>query len=108
MLNEKNREDQTELATIAQTVQDLAASYRGDSGKLLELLRLLESLHREVREEAFQEALPSNRQALYALLRDIERSGGWPYIPGMKLRALLAKLDPVELEQLQFILPPEN
>uniref|UniRef100_B8HTW8 Uncharacterized protein n=1 Tax=Cyanothece sp. (strain PCC 7425 / ATCC 29141) TaxID=395961 RepID=B8HTW8_CYAP4 len=108
MLNEKNREDQTELATIAQTVRDLAASYRGDSGKLLELLRLLESLHREVREEAFQEALPSNRQALYALLRDIERSGGWPYIPGMKLRSLLAKLDPVELEQLQFILPPEN
>jgi hypothetical protein len=40
----------------------------------------------------FQVSLPDNRQALYALLKDIESQGGWPYIERMKLQSLLANL----------------
>jgi hypothetical protein len=54
----------------------------------LALLRQLEKLHKEVRDGAFQESLPDNRQRLYSLLRDIESEGGWPYIERMRLREL--------------------
>jgi hypothetical protein len=66
---------------------------RTDEIKLLELLRLLEQLHAFIREEWFLEVMPTNRQRLYALLRDIEVNGGWPYIQRMRLRSLLEKLE---------------
>lgn len=83
---------QAELQAIAVDVRVLSKSYQGNCLALLELLRMLERLHREICEGVFQESLPDNRQALYALLRDIEESGGWPYIYRMKLRSLLAKI----------------
>lgn len=76
--------------TVVDSVQHLAKSYQGNCLALLSLLRLLEGLHQEVRDSLFQESLPDNRQALYALLREIESSGGWPYIPRFKLQTLLA------------------
>ncbi|UBF25135.1 hypothetical protein K9N68_26410 [Kovacikia minuta CCNUW1] len=80
------------LQDVASTVRQLAEAHRGNSSSLLLLLRVLEDLHREIRDSLFQESLPDNRQALYNLLKDIESSGGWPYIHRMKLQLLLANL----------------
>lgn len=80
---------QVKLQAITTDIRALAQSHQNDSLSLLALLRALEQLHREIREDLFQSSLPDNRQALYALLRDIEESGGWPYIDRMKLQLLL-------------------
>lgn len=80
------------LQTIAMTVQAKAQSCQGDSLGLLALLRLLENLHQDIRDSLFLESLPNDRQALYALLQNIEEEGGWPFIARMKLRSLLANL----------------
>lgn len=88
-----------ELEAIAAQVRSAAQTASG-SLELLQLLRLLEALHREIREGSFQAALPDNRQALHNLLRDMETDGGWPYIQRMKLQSLLANLAP-------DLLPPE-
>jgi hypothetical protein len=84
--------EQPELEAIATLVHETAQHYRGKSSELLALLRLLEALHQEIRDDLFQKSLPDNRQALYALLRDIETEGGWPYIHRMKLQAFLSNL----------------
>lgn len=78
------------LQEITTVVNNAAQMYQSDAIALLSLLRQLEKLHREIRDGFFQENLPNNRQALYALLRDIESEGGWPYIERMRLQAFLA------------------
>ena len=83
---------QSELEAIATAVRALAGSCQGDSLALVTVLRRLEELHREIRDGIFQASLPNNRQALYALLKDIEAEGGWPYIERMKLGSFLANL----------------
>jgi hypothetical protein len=93
--NDLNRIDSAQIAdleAIAKLVRDTANQYEGQTLNLLALLRMIEALHQEIRDELFQKSLPDNRQALYALLRDIEASGGWPYIHRMKLQAFLAAL----------------
>ncbi|MGC1396711.1 MAG: hypothetical protein WA828_20820 [Coleofasciculaceae cyanobacterium] len=80
---------QVKLQAITSDIRALAHSHQNDSLSLLALLRALEELHREIREDLFQSSLPDNRQALYALLKDIEESGGWPYIDRLKLQLLL-------------------
>jgi hypothetical protein len=80
------------LQKISDTALQLAENHQGESLALLAILRTLERLHHEIRDGLFQESLPDNRQALYSLLRDIESSGGWPYIHRMKLQLLLANL----------------
>lgn len=82
----------SKLATITTTVYDAVESCQKNSIAILALLRQLEQLHREIRDGAFQETLPENRQQLYSLLKDIESEGGWPYIERMKLQAFLGKL----------------
>lgn len=79
------------LQAIAEAVRSEALICQGDSLALLALLRTLESLHREIHDGFFQPSLPVSRQALYSLLKDIETSGGWPYIPRLRLRSLLEK-----------------
>ncbi len=81
-----------ELQDITKAVRSLAQSCQGDSLALLAVLRQLEELHREIREELFQSSLPNTRQALYSLLKDIEAKGGWPYIERMRLQSLLVNL----------------
>ncbi|HEY9763213.1 MAG TPA: hypothetical protein V6D07_11860 [Trichocoleus sp.] len=81
-----------DLKDIARLIERAALGRRQDSLELLALLRLLEYVHREVRDNLFRDTLPENRQQLYALLRDIELNGGWPYIQRMKLRSLLERL----------------
>ncbi|MBE7383883.1 MAG: hypothetical protein F6J95_021010 [Leptolyngbya sp. SIO1E4] len=82
-----------DLQAVTKVIERSALSRRGDELALLELLRLLEQLHTYIRDEWFQEAMPTNRQRLYALLKDIEIGGGWPYIQRMRLRSLLEKLE---------------
>ena len=86
-----------DLQMLARSIEQAGRDRQGDEIALLELLRMLELLHGYIRDEWFQETLPTNRQRLYALLRDIEVSGGWPYIQRMRLRMLLAALEEKEL-----------
>ncbi|BAZ65643.1 MAG: hypothetical protein KME28_07340 [Pelatocladus maniniholoensis HA4357-MV3] len=88
----KQQRNNLRLETIELQVQSEAKNCQGDSLALLALLRLLEGLHREIRDSLFLESLPSNRQGLYTLLKNIEEEGGWPYIYRMKLQSLLANL----------------
>jgi hypothetical protein len=74
--------------------QKTAQDCQGNNLELLALLRLLEALHQEVRDGLFQDSLPDNRQALYALLKDIENNGGWPHIYRMRLQHFLSNLLP--------------
>lgn len=85
-----------DLQQLSQVVRDAAQVRENDCLALLELLRLLESLHFEVRDTLFRDALPDNRQRLYRLLRDIEQEGGWPYIKRMQLLSLLEHLEEEE------------
>ena len=83
-----------------ETVKDicaLAEKHRNDSVYLLSLLRDLEKIHRQIRVEFFEKALPQTRNDLYQFVRDIEEKGGWPYIERMRLRDLLQN---IELEQV--------
>ncbi|MBW4538854.1 MAG: hypothetical protein KME43_06845 [Myxacorys chilensis ATA2-1-KO14] len=82
-----------ELEQIRKSVKQIAGESRGETLELLSLLRFLESLHREISEGLFQDSLPNNRQALYALLKDIEANGGWPYICRMRIQAFLKNLE---------------
>ncbi|NEQ48805.1 MAG: hypothetical protein F6K11_01555 [Leptolyngbya sp. SIO3F4] len=88
-----NRGQSDDIEEIRIAVQVAAQKRAGDCEALLALLRQLESLHQDIRETLFQESLPTNRQHLYNLLRDIEVNGGWPYIQRMKLTELLQVLE---------------
>ena len=88
---------QVELQALQADIWALANSHQGDILGLLALLRSLEQAHRQIRENLFQPSLPDNRQKLYALIRNIEESGGWPYIERMKLRSLLENLPSLEI-----------
>jgi superfamily II DNA/RNA helicase len=85
-----------QIATIVREIQTIAERSQGDPIALLRLLRALEQVHRDIQGDYFQSALPDSRQALYALLRDIEENGGWPYIQRWKLHALFANLEDPE------------
>lgn len=76
----------TELTQIMETTLNLANDYKSDVLLLIKILRNLEAIHREVREELFNPLLPNTRHGLYALLKDIDENGGWPYIERMKLQ----------------------
>jgi hypothetical protein len=71
----------------------LAADYQQQTDELLAILRTLEELHRHIREEFFQPALPQSRHSLYSLLMEIESQGGWPYIERMRLQDLLQAME---------------
>lgn len=87
------------LEPALQTLRDLSEQHRGDPECLLVLLRDLEALHRDIQDGAFRESLPENRQKLFRLLKTMERSGGWPYIPRLQLRTFIDMLeqDPAEM-----------
>lgn len=85
-----------EHRAIEEAIQALAAQYAGDPQGLLTVLRMLESQHRGIHYGLFRESLPTNRQRLYGMLRDMESEGGWPYIPRMQLKVLLQWLETEE------------
>lgn len=96
---------QEQLTTIKETIWLLANDCQGEHQSLLALLRVLESLHRDIREKLFEPSLPNTRNSLYNLLRDMEETGGWPYIERMKLQDCLVKLQavpsPTDSEQVE-------
>ncbi len=79
---------------IAACVQQLVGKADKDPVEHLKILRFLENLHNDIRENYFQPVLPTSRHELYALLREMESEGGWPYIPRMQLKALLLNGEP--------------
>jgi len=81
------------LADTANNIYALAEKHRTDSLFLLSLLRDLEKIHRHIRVEFFEGALPQTRNDLYQFVRDIEEKGGWPYIERMRLKDLLRNMD---------------
>lgn len=103
----KELENRLQVAT--ESIWKTAQEYENNSLGLLGILRTLEKLHQEIRDNLFQASLPDNRQALYKLLRDIEAKGGWPYIYRIKLQALLENLDANTMDELQsnFQKPPQ-
>lgn len=77
----------------------LAEQHQQDSLFLLSLLRGLEEIHRRIRVDYFESALPQTRHDLYQFVRDIEDKGGWPYIERMRLRDLLKNLEPDQIKK---------
>jgi hypothetical protein len=78
---------------ISQHVEAAIESCGQDTAALLSLLRVIEQLHRSIFNEHFVPSLPNSRQALYALLREMEAEGGWPYIPKMRIYELIDYLN---------------
>lgn len=99
------RPSSSDLEKLATEIREAAQQRQGDNLALLSLLRMLEQIHRDITDGLFQEALPTNRQALYSFLRDIENHGGWPYIYSRKLRVVLSNLV-TTLNQVESITPP--
>ena len=90
------------LLSLSELVGSLVEDNQDNAIALVELLRVLERLHRGITEGAFQQSLPQNRQELYKLMRVIEEEGGWPHIPKMRLHMLYAHLiDPQDPESVQ-------
>ncbi len=89
-----------DLQQISELIEKAAIARQDDCVALLALLRLLELRHREIRETAFRNSLPTSRHTLYSLLRDIEVNGGWPYIQRMKLRSLFENFFPEESSEV--------
>ena len=90
---------QEKLQPALKTLRELSEQHRDDPESLLLLLRDLEALHRDIQDDAFRESLPEDRQKLFALLKTMERSGGWPYIPRLQLRTFIDLLeqDPADM-----------
>jgi hypothetical protein len=77
-------------------VEALAGEFSGEPEALLALLRSIESLHRRIQDGPFRACLPEDRNRLFELLAEMERSGGWPYIPRLQLRTFLDLLNQSE------------
>ena len=85
------------LKDTAHDLCALAEQHQDDGLFLLALLRDLEQIHRQIRVNYFQTALPQTRNDLYQFVKDIEEKGGWPYIERMRLKDLLQNMDFQEL-----------
>jgi hypothetical protein len=107
--NVQSAELDNRLQEATDNIWKIALEHSNDTIGLLGVLRVLEQLHQEIRDDLFQASLPDNRQALYKLLRDIEAKGGWPYIYRIKLQALLENMDANTLHELhQNFQPPQQ
>ena len=87
--NEQNSSRSQRFEEIVAIVETLASDCKGNTYDLLSLLRILETLHRQIRSDLFEPSLPDTRKDLYEVLKDIEETGGWPYIGRMKLQKFL-------------------
>ncbi len=87
--SELSAEQQQRLQAALASLEELGLELQGQPAALLELLRQLEQLHRNLQDGAFRSSLPADRNALFNLLQRMERSGGWPYIPRLQLRTFM-------------------
>lgn len=98
--NPNSTPDQLQRLThLLGQLDDLAEELAGDPQGLLSLLRQLEQRHRSIQDGLFRSSLPADRNRLFSLLQEMERSGGWPYIPRLQLRTfmdLLQREDPTD------------
>ncbi len=88
--------DLSELEEISDRLWQIAQERQGDSSNLLQVLRVLESIHKRIRDDLFQPSLPTSRHELFNLLRDIETNGGWPHIYRMKINEICRYLEQSE------------
>ena len=91
-----NEHQQQRLTRLLGELDGLAAELASDPDGLLALLRQLEQLHRKVQDGPFRSSLPADRNHLFSLLQQMEKSGGWPYIPRLQLRTFM---DLLQVEQ---------
>ena len=91
--------DLSELEAIGDRLWQISQSQHGNSANLLKVLRILEEIHKRIRDDLFQPALPNSRHELFNLLRDIETNGGWPHIYRMKINEICQHLE--ENEKLE-------
>ncbi|MFN9060395.1 MAG: hypothetical protein ACK5WL_10400, partial [Pseudanabaena sp.] len=90
----------SELDAISARLWQIAQDQQSDAASLLQILRVIEVIHKRIRDDLFQPALPTSRHELFNLLRDIETNGGWPHIYRMKINEICRYLEqPEELEQ---------
>ncbi len=80
---------QERLDGVLRDLEQLAAELDGQPEALLLLLRQIEHLHRSIQDGPFRGSLPADRNQLFNLLQNMERSGGWPYIPRLQLRTFM-------------------
>ncbi|MFM7549080.1 MAG: hypothetical protein ACKO8I_09435 [Cyanobacteriota bacterium] len=80
---------QQRLDTLLANLSTLADELAGSPEALLALLRQLEQLHRSIQDGPFRSSLPADRNHLFNVLQEMERSGGWPYIPRLQLRTFM-------------------
>lgn len=81
-----------DLQQLKADIERATQTRTGDCLALLELLRLLEEMHRAILDEEFQAALPTTRRSLYALLQDIEEKGSWPHLPRTQIQMFFRAL----------------
>lgn len=74
----------------------IAQNHKDNPHELLSILRTLEKVHKDIRDDLFQPALPISRHELFNLLRDIETNGGWPHIYRMKINEICRYLEQTE------------
>jgi small-conductance mechanosensitive channel len=84
-----NPDQQNRLDSLLNQVEKLADELGEQPEALLALLRQLEQLHRTIQDGPFRGSLPADRNHLFNLLRQMEQSGGWPYIPRLQLRTFM-------------------
>jgi hypothetical protein len=90
----------SELDAISARLWQIAQDQQSDAASLLQIIRVIEVIHKRIRDDLFQPALPTSRHELFNLLRDIETNGGWPHIYRMKINEICRYLEqPEELEQ---------
>ena len=87
--NPHDPSEQTRLDGLLKELDQLAAELDGRPDALLLLLRQLEERHRSIQDGPFRGSLPADRNQLFNLLQNMERSGGWPYIPRLQLRTFM-------------------
>ena len=95
-LQQEKISDLSELEAIADRLWQFAEIQQDDAVKLLQILRITEAVHKRIRDDLFQPALPTSRHELFNLLRDIETNGGWPHIYRMKINEICQYLEEPE------------
>ena len=92
--------DLPDLEMLSDRIWQVSQAHQDDAESLLQILRVLEALHKRIRDDLFQPALPISRHELFNLLRDIETNGGWPHIYRMKINEICRYLEqPEKLEE---------
>jgi len=91
-MNNTSSSIENEIKNLVAQIQSVAENSQDNIFDLLLILRELESVHRHIRQEMFEPALPDNRHRLYLLLKHIEEIGGWPYIERMRIKDVCTKI----------------